>query len=156
MKGGSMNSNDFKMADLPSEDKRPLEGEYKKTILLLYGPSNIGKSTLAELMLNDNFDYISIDRVCRDADIEPIKNFISYMKLSGENINYDLGKLFKYVRENCLVEFVDYFFNKFIVERDYLNIFIEGYLFNLRDLYDLFMKKCTTNNYRIWELKRTL
>ncbi|GAG90237.1 unnamed protein product, partial [marine sediment metagenome] len=41
--------NKFNMHRLPLQDKRPLIGEYKKTIISLMGESRIGKSTLVEV-----------------------------------------------------------------------------------------------------------
>ena len=148
-----MNTKKFDMSHLPSTDKRPLEGEYKKTILLLYGPSNTGKSTLADLMLNDNFNYISIDRACLDSDLTAIKNFID--NFDG-NINYDLGMLFKFVNEQCLNAFVNEFFTKYIADNENQNIFIEGYLFMLERVYNVFMIHCRDAHCRVWKIGRVL
>jgi len=148
-----MNSKKFNMSHLPSEDKRPLEGEYKKTVLLLYGLSNIGKSTLADLLLNDNFNYISIDRACIEASIEPIKSFVEE---GGIPLRYDLGRLFKFMNDVCVNEFMDYFFTKYLVENENLNIFIEGFVFMLERSRNIFMQKCINAGYRVWTIRREL
>jgi GTPase SAR1 family protein len=141
------------MIDLPTLDKRPLVGEYVKTILLLTGPSNIGKSTLTELLLNNNFTYLSIDSICKKAELPIIQEFIN---LKGKEIDLNLGLLFKFIREECSESFIDHFFNKYIKENSSLNIFIEGYLFMLADIYQLFIIKCKEYNYRLWNIRRTL
>jgi len=148
-----MDSKKFNMSHLPSEDARPLEGEYKKTVLLLYGLCNTGKSTLTNLMLNDNFNYISVDRACIEANFEPIK---SYVEQGGTPLRYDLGKLFKFVNDECASEFIDYFFTKYLVENENLNIFIEGFVFMLERPRTLFMQKCKDAGYRVWIIRREL
>jgi len=139
----------------PSIDKRPLIGKYKKTIVVLTGVSGIGKSTMSELLLSDKFKYISIDAACITADIPEAKKYIEEYKASGKNINYSVGKLFHYVREQCPEKFIDYFFN-IIKEDENLNIFIEGYVFIFTEMYQLFISKCKEVDYRIWNVNRIL
>lgn len=142
-----------KMSELPSLDKRPLKGEYKKTIIVLTGPSNIGKSTITDLLLSDKFDYVSIDSACIRAELKEIQEF---SKPYGKKLNLDLGILFNFVRKECPTQFIDYFFNKFIKENKNLNIFVEGYVFTITELYHLFINKCKKHGYRIWNIGRIL
>ena len=142
-----------KMSELPSLDKRQIEGDYQKTIIVLTGPSNIGKSTITELLLTDKFDYVSIDFVTLKAELPEIQSFIASY---GPSIHYDLGKLFGFVRQNCPDRFITCFFNKYVKENNNLNIFIEGYLFMLTSLYKLFLDKCRENNYRVWNIGRII
>ena len=151
-----MNSKKFNMSHLPSEDKRPLVGEYKKTIVTLIGHCNTGKSTLMELLMNDNFNYISIDRVCQETNLDEISTFINSMNEQGIDIRYDLGRLFRFIADNCPSQFIDYFFTKYIKDNENLNIFVEGYVFMITDLYRMFIAKCKENDYRIWEIRRVL
>jgi len=144
------------MSSLPSIDKRPLVGEYEKTIISLRGASGIGKSTITELLLSDNFSYVSIDAACLLSDIGEIRGFIKEFKASGKNINYHAGELFHSVKENCLDEFIEHFFNKYIKESESLNIFVEGYVFILTEMYQLFIDKCKEAGYRIWDVRRIL
>lgn len=156
MKDGSMNSKKFNMGSLPSTDKRPLVGEYKKTIILLTGKANIGKSTLADLLINDKFNYISVDSVCLTSGIHEISNFLDYTRSTGYNINQDLGKLFDFIYKNCPDTFINFFFNVCIRDNENLNILVEGYLLSIDKLYSLFMDKCKEYNYRVWKIERTL
>lgn len=144
------------VTDLPSIDKRPLVGEYKKTIIVLTGASNIGKSTVSELLLSNKLNYVSIDAACLLADIDEIRNYIKKFKTSGKNINYAVGKLLHFVRESCPDKFIEYFFNKYIKENKNLNIFVEGYVLIFTEMYQLFMDKCAEAGYRIWNIKRIL
>jgi len=150
-----MNSK-FNMGHLPSIDKRPLVGDYKKTVIVLTGPSNIGKSTITELLLNDKFDYISIDAACIKAEMPEIVNYLKEVKEGGVNINYDLGLLFNFVWRECPNTFIKYFFTKYIKDNDSLNIFVEGYVFMITELYQLFIDECKENDYRIWNIRRIL
>ena len=151
-----MNSKKFNMSHLPAEDKRPLVGEYKKTIITLIGHCNSGKSTLMELLLNDNFNYISIDKVCQETNIDEIHAFVKSLSEQGIDVRYDLGRLFRFIADECPTQFIDYFFAKYIKENENLNIFVEGYVFMITDLYRLFIEKCKENGYRIWETRRIL
>ena len=144
------------ISSIPSVDKRPLKGEYEKTIIVLRGPSNIGKSTITELLLNDKFSYISIDAACRLSGIDMIDKFLKEYEEGGKNIHYALGVLFTFVRENCPDQFIEYFFNKYIKENSYLNIFVEGYMFIYTEIFQLFIDKCKEANYRIWDTRRIL
>ena len=141
------------MSELPSIDKRPLVGEYKKTIIVLTGPSNIGKSTIADLLLNDNLDYISIDSACIRAELPQIQEFV---KSAGKGLNFNLGLLFNFIMTNCPNQFIDYFFNKYIRDNKNSNIFVEGYVFMMTELYQLFIAKCKLLDYRIWNIRRIL
>lgn len=151
-----MNLEKFNMSHLPSSDKRPLVGEYKKTIITLIGHSNSGKSTLMELLLNDNFNYVSIDRACQETNIEEIATFVKSLEKQDIDVRYDLGRLFRFIADECPIQFINYFFTKYIKENENLNIFVEGYVFMITDLYRLFIDKCKENGYRIWEIRRIL
>lgn len=140
----------------PSADKRPLVGDYKKTIIVLTGVSNIGKSTMSELLLNNKLNYVSIDAACLLADIDEVRNYIKKVEESGKNINYNAGELFHFVKESCPDKFIEYFFNKYIKENENLNIFVEGYVFIFTEMYQLFIDKCKEADYRIWNINRIL
>jgi len=156
MKDGSMNSKKFDMGSLPTIDKRPLVGEYKKTIIVLRGISSIGKSTISELLLNDKLNYISIDAACIKADMKEVHEFLVSYKETGKNINYNIGELFIFIRDNYPEQFIEYFFNKYIKENENLNIFVEGYVFMITELFQLFIDKCKEVDYRIWDIRRIL
>jgi len=151
-----MNLRKFNMDNLPAQDKRPLVGEYKKTILTIIGGSGIGKSTLAELLLPSDFNYISIDLACLQADIVEIKQFILESEEKGENINLSLGVFIKRVSEECPEEFIDYFFNTYIIGNEASNILVEGVVFIFDNMFELFKSKCELADYRLWTIERIL
>ena len=144
------------MDTLPSTDKRSLVGEYKKTILTLTGGSGIGKSTLAELLLPSDFNYISIDLTCLQSDIPEIKQFIIEAEEKGENINLNLGMFIKRISEECPEEFIDYFFNTYIVGNESSNILVEGVVFIFDNMFELFKSKCESADYRLWTIRRLI
>ena len=76
MKGNFMFSKNCNID--PALCERPLEQSYDKTILLIRGVGASGKSTLANLMLNENFYYLSMDMAMIDPDfnIKIISKFI--------------------------------------------------------------------------------
>ena len=58
---------------------RKLIGNWEKTIILVTGPSNIGKSQLSQLfLLNDSIYYISTDRASKtlEHNIKILANYI--------------------------------------------------------------------------------
>lgn len=133
---------------------RELIGNWEKTIILIAGESNIGKSQLSQLfLLNDSIYYISTDKASKtlEHDIRELAYYVT------KNKDYlDAGVLAHFINDNCCVKFVDYFFMRFIKNNLNLNILIDGYLFGLEPLRSFFIKKCTSSGYRVWEIKRIL
>ena len=151
-----MNSSKVDMRHLPSQDKRPLVGPYAKTLILLSGGSNIGKSTLMELLMNPNFDYISVDKVCQCADLAAIQSFMTSCEGSDIPIALDLGRLFNFIVNHCAGEFIQHLFSTYIANNENDNIFIEGCLLEIPTLYNIFVEVCKLSGYRLWELRRTI
>lgn len=147
----SINWNEFKIGS----GKRPLEGEYKKTLILVTGPSMSGKSTISEeLIENNNICYLNMDAVCLDKEhgIEPLYEFVNIWD-NGEFVN--LGMVSRLINiSGCCYDFINYFFNKYIVPNPYLNILIDGYMFNLENILCCLLERCEEYNYNVWILKK--
>lgn len=133
--------------------KRKLTTEYEKTIIIVNGKSEIGKSTLCDLLLNDDINYISIDvaSIRTDHNIKEIIEFVDkYKELSVMRIHW----LTPIISKTCYKEFIDYFFEKYIVKNENLNILIDGILFTHDHIYEYFLEKCKSSEFRVWEIKR--
>ena len=133
---------------------RELIGDWEKTIILVIGQANIGKSQLSQLfLLNDSIYYISTDKASKtlEHNIKILANYI----INNESY-LDAGVLAHFINDNCCAGFVDYFFMRFVKNNLNLNILIDGYLFSLEPLRSIFIKKCTSSGYRVWEIKRIL
>jgi dephospho-CoA kinase len=94
---------------------RVLVGEYVKTVIIVIGKAGIGKSTICDKLLNDNLNYISVDDVCIYADhgIKEILDFVEILRI-GKDTDPK-------VSEQCCVEFMNYFFEKYIRGNENLN-----------------------------------
>lgn len=134
---------------------RHLVGHWQKSIIIVSGISNIGKSQLCQLLLNDDIYYL-----CADNASFAIGHTIDILeKYIQNNINkgiLDAGVYAHYINDNCPEEFMNKFFDRFVKNNPNYNIMIDGYLFILQPLHDFFVRKCIANNYRIWEIKRIL
>jgi len=120
---------------------------------MITGVSGIGKSQLCQLLVNNNIYYLSADTasfaVGHTMDI--LEEYIQ------KNMQYlDAGVYAHYINDNCPEEFTNKFFDRFVKNNPNYNIMIDGYIFILHPFYDLFVNKCISAGYRIWELKRIL
>jgi len=147
----SMSSKKFNM----SPGKRELVGEYRKTIIVVTGESLIGKSTICDLLLNDDINYISLDECCKQTD-HNIGFILDYLEDHKRDCPINLGLMGIRINEVCYAEFIDYFFDKYIVNNENLNIILDGFLFILRNTYGYFLEKCESFSYRVWRMERKL
>jgi SAM-dependent methyltransferase len=127
---------------------RPLIGEYKKTIIIITGLATIGKSTLCNEMIGDRLDYISSDIACLAIEHE-VKEIGEFMDLLREGVCMN-PKL----SDTCCKVFVDYFFVKYIKRNQSPNILVDGFIFTLENVYNLFLAKCKEYGYRVWKTER--
>ena len=143
-------SDDFKLGPFP----RPLTVPYRKTIIIITGRGNIGKSTLSKVMLNDSISYIGTDAASMQTD-HGIPEVLKYL---NDHINdkpeIDLGRFAHFIMAAGAIRFIDYFFDRFIANNKKMNIIVEGYLFTIPEAYVLFMNKCKRNGYRVWKMSR--
>ena len=148
MKGNFMFSKNCNID--PALCERPLEQSYDKTILLIRGVGASGKSTLANLMLNENFYYLSMDMAMIDPDFN-IKIISKFIEKYQDQAIYNIHILSCIVIEECLEEFMDCFFKKYIVENSYENIILDGYLYTYPEAYAVLREKCRAYGYRLWD-----
>lgn len=135
--------------------KRKLVDKCKKTIIVVTGDSLIGKSTICDLLLNDSINYISLDECCKQTDHD-IEFIINYLKEHREDSPINLGLMGMKINEICYKEFIDYFFDKYIVNNENLNIILDGFLFTQKNVYGYFLEKCESFGYRVWRMERKL
>jgi adenylate kinase family enzyme len=144
MTDGSMSYTKFNMGP----GSRPLQGEYKKTIIVVVGKSNVGKSTLCEALMNQSINYISMDEVYMRSEYG--KREVAVREGHFIDIGEECIKINEFFRE----QFMDYFFEEYIVNNENLNILLDGFVFTLRSMYDSFLRRCRINEYRVWRIER--
>lgn len=153
MTGNSMFSRNCNID--PAECARPFEENYEKMVVLIRGVGASGKSTLANLMLNEDFYYLSMNLAMIDPEsgIRVILNFLNeYQDQAILNIHV----LSFIVVEECMEEFMNFFFKKYIIENPYENIILDGYLYTYPEAYALLREKCRVYGYRLWDAKRVV
>jgi chloramphenicol 3-O-phosphotransferase len=67
-----------------------------------------------------------------------------------------LANLMLNVVEECMEEFMNFFFKKYIIENPYENIILDGYLYTYPEAYALLREKCRVYGYRLWDAKRVV
>jgi len=133
---------------------RILNGQYEKTVILVVGSSCAGKSTLCEKLLNDNLCFVCTDSICIRGGHQ-IKKILDYLdEHKGDNpINIGLmGIAISKMEE--YKPFVDFFFEKYILENDFENILLEGHLMSLDNIRERFLARCKENKIRVWVMER--
>jgi archaellum biogenesis ATPase FlaH len=127
-------------------------GEYFKTVCLIHGLSGDGKSTLAQLLLNGNFEYLSTDAICLDPD----GNIQSFLEQSRMGERYNFGAVAILIENNDADRFISFLFQKYIVSSDQDNILIDSFLFGLPVCRSILYKLCEQHHIRVWEIKRII
>jgi len=142
--------------DLPKLKMRPgpriLSQPYEKMILLISGKSGDGKSSLAQLLLTDQVEYVSSDAVCLDPDCH-IQSLLD-QAITGDR--YNLGQVAILIEKICCQDFIRFLFTKYILNSEKQNIILDGFLFTLKHCKDEFFMLCKQHNIRIWDIKRIL
>jgi len=141
-----MSSPKNKMGPAP----RVLVGNYHKTLCLIHGESNIGKSSLAQLLLNDSLEYLSSDVICLDSD----GNIQSLLDQCKRGTRYDFGAVAVLIEQHCAKRFVDFLFTKYILNSIKENIILDSFLFSLPICRSILYQLCLRNNVRVWEVRR--
>jgi len=153
MKGNFMFSKNCNID--PALCERPLEQSYDKTILLIRGVGASGKSTLANLMLNEKFYYLSMDIAMIDPESN-IKSILNFLNEYQDRAIYNIHILSFVIVEECLEKFMNFFFKKYITENPYENIILDGYLYTYPEAYAVLREKCRAYGYRLWDTKRVI
>lgn len=142
--------NGFKLGPFP----RPLKGDYVKTVIVISGHGNTGKSTLSKNLLNNSISYIGTDAASMQRD-HNIQGILKYLDIHiHDKPEIDLGRFAHFIQREYLSEFMNYFFNKFIIQNKSLNIIVEGYMMTIPEAYILFVNRCKLHKYRVWKLNR--
>lgn len=136
--------------------KRP--GPYSKTIIIVWGKSGDGKSSLCDELTNEKIDYISFDECLTDTDheIEKLKNFVETCDGNRKRPILRVVEISQFISDHCDEEFIEFMFNKYIVENECKTILLDQYSLKHDNLYERFMRKCRIFNYRVWEINKVL
>jgi hypothetical protein len=131
---------------------RALSRPYEKMVLLISGKSGDGKSSLAQLLLTDQFNYVSSDAVCLDPDCH-IQSLLD-QTIMGDR--YNLGQVAILIEQTYCQDFIRFLFTKYILNSEKQNIILDGFLFTLKHCKDEFFMLCKVNQIRIWDIQRIL
>ena len=133
-------------------------GQYSKTVIIVWGKSGDGKSTVCDELLNEKIDYISMDECLTHTDhgIESLKTYVEACDKPRNRPILRVVEISKFISENCCDEFIEFMFNKYIVDNACNTILLDQYSFKHQNLYERFIHKCRISNYRVWELNRKL
>lgn len=134
------------MSHIPILRKCP--GPFRKTLILVGGQENHGKTTLCSKLLKNDVGYISFDQMTWEDDLNISKT--KDMK-SKRGHRYMIPNAFKYIMPDYN-KFLDYT-NKKIESIEQDIILIDSYYFTKDDFYKKFVSDIG-NKYRIWEMKR--
>ncbi len=86
-----------------------------------------------------------------ESGIMVILNFIhEYL----DNSIFNIHVLSQLIDEVCMEEFMEFFFEKYIVKNPRENIIFDGYFFMFPKALDWFLKRCSQNKYRVWVMSR--
>lgn len=133
---------------------RLLEGEYEKTVIIVSGAGNMGKSTLSSRLLNENICFVGTDSVC----IRPnhsIKSVLDYLEEHKDDNPIDIGKMGIAISEMPeYKEFIDHLFDEYIVKNEFKDILMEGHLMTIANIREYFIQKCVDNKIRVWLMGR--
>lgn len=134
---------------------RPLMGTYEKTVIVVRGRGNAGKSTLCALLLNDKIKYVSTDAAvifggCTNGDVQ------NHLKTYGDDARFNLHKLYPVIAEWSAAEFTGWFFQTYVMENKNDNIIVDGYLFVFEEIMKNLSELCRKNNIRLWVIERSV
>lgn len=135
---------------------RLLKGAYEKTIILVTGDSCIGKSTICTKMLTDSLCFVCTDSICIRGGHQ-VKKVLDYLEDHKEDNPINIGLMGIAISEmEEYKEFVDFFFEEYILNNDSDNILMEGHLMTLNNIREHFLIRCKENKIRVWIMERNL
>lgn len=133
---------------------RLLTVPYEKTVIVVASESLSGKSTICEKLLNDDLCFVCTDSICIGGD-SGIKSIDQYLEDHKEDKKINIGLMGIAISESeDYKEFVDFFFQKYILDNDSDNILLEGHLITLENIQQYFLHKCKENKVRVWVMER--
>ncbi len=122
-----------------------------RVLILIGGEPFDGKSYLSSQLLNDNVDYISMDKVVvLDTKIPSIEKFKKKIKNPIEivdNIN-------RHISKTSVKEFISLLFREYIDKCQKKTILLDGHIFTFHDIIEEMKKKCVDTSTRLWVLKK--
>lgn len=132
--------------------------KYSKTIIIVWGKSGDGKSSVCDELHNDKTDYISMDECLTHTDhrIESLKNYVETCDGARNRPILRVPEISKFISERCCNEFIDFMFNKYMVNNECKTILLDQYSFIYNNLYERFIDNCRRSGFRVWELNRKM
>ena len=128
---------------------RPAQPIMKKTILIVSGSPNLGKTSLCKMLYKpDNFEFISMDMLM--FNIQDWCKNESVIRVSKTASGAGVIQLNKFINDTCSLEFCVELFTNFILNSDKELVLIEGQFFTYPEIQTSFRKICIDNDIRLW------
>lgn len=139
------------MSEVNTPKLRPEPSNIKRTLILVSGESKDGKSFLSSQLMNENIDYISMDKVVvLDTKIEDIESFKNKLRSPVDEVN----KINEYINKKSSKEFISNLFKMYIDKCNKKTILIDGHIFIFDNIMNEIRKKCVETSTRIWVIKK--
>jgi adenylate kinase family enzyme len=130
---------------------RPQPKEIDRVIILIGGNPLDGKSYLSSQLINDNIDYISMDKVVvLNTEIPSIEKFKKKIKNPIECVD-DINK---HISKTSVTEFISLLFREYIDKCLKKTILLDGHIFTFNNIIEEIKKKCVDSSTRLWVLKK--
>jgi len=144
-------SNEFKM----SPGIRPIAGDWKKTVMVVRGAGNTGKSTLCQKLLHPDISYISTDAVFINPHLR-IPEVVEHLEQYKDRARFNMHILYPRLAENNPTAAADFLFFNYIAKNPYFNIFLEGWALSFSAIFDEFISRCKVADIRVWNIERII
>jgi archaellum biogenesis ATPase FlaH len=135
---------------------RPLPQKMEKTLLIVSGKSNTGKTLLSTFLLSDKCEYISMDAVVHsNTNIPKLEAFkFKFIKsISNKNFPF-VDKFNHFINENCMELFISYLFKYYVDISDKNLLILDGHIFTYNSSMEYIAKLCRDRKIRIWIAKK--
>ena len=145
----------------------PAEFTYK-TVILVTGKSNIGKTTLCNFISNENLiKHISTDALFNpkvlikdcsvDINSDEFYKFVIERSIKAKPKNIDIGRISPFINANLHVKFSDVvikYIQKSFSDNNCKLLLLEGYTIGFNNVKKSVIEKLKQNNIVVWDLHK--
>lgn len=125
----------------------------EKTIILVRGKPNEGKTTLCQYLVNDRVGFLSFDSITDNLAWCSIKELHTFRE-TLDKPSHMIDKMNEYIDNFCPGRFVKKVFKEFIRTNDDTFLVIDGHFFTLPNNFREFEDRCRKYKYRLWVIDR--
>jgi hypothetical protein len=141
------------LSDMQPTPKK-LVGPMEKTIIVISGQGNQGKTTLCANLCSDKIHYISMDDLVSIyygwCNIIAVTDYIKTFAAPRTLIYY----INEFINNKYSYEFTEQFFQNFILNNHKKHFLTEGHFFTLANNKKHFMDLCKQHKIRLWFTER--